>query len=75
MSKSKPYKEAAIDKQIVNEPVVEYASTAITDEFVDTIPRDALEQAARFAINEHRRERCISHVELDSLVKERMGWK
>ena len=44
-------------------------------EFVSSIPRDALSQAIDFAIKEHRREDCISHNQVNGIVKERMGWK
>lgn len=75
MNKLKPYKEETTDKQVVSEPIAEYASTVTVNAFVDAVPQDALAQAARFAVKEHRIGKCIPHASLDFLVKERMGWK
>ena len=75
MSKSKPYKEQKNTKQKVGEPIAEYSSVSVMDNFVNSIPKDALEQAIQFAIKEHHEGRCTSHSQIDSVLKERMGWK
>ena len=74
MSKSKAYKKQEPAKQVAGEPMMEYSSVAMSD-FVSSIPIDALSQAIDFAIEEHRRGGCIPHDQVDSIVKERMGWK
>lgn len=75
MSKSKPYRKQKAVKQVACEPVMEYCSFSVMDNFVNSIPRDVLTQAIDFAVKEHTNGRCISHNQIDEIVKERMGWK
>ena len=75
MSKSKAYKKQEPAKQVAGEPMMEYSSPSDMNEFVSSIPRDALSQAIDFAIEEYRRGDCIPHNQIASIVKERMGWK
>jgi hypothetical protein len=42
---------------------------------VNSIPEDALMQAAQFAVKEHSERKCIPHVQIGRVIKERMGWK
>jgi hypothetical protein len=74
MKKPKSYKEQNT-QQTVNEPIAEYSSVSMMEDFVNSIPEDALMQAAQFAVKEHREGRCIPHSQIDSVIKERMGWK
>lgn len=42
---------------------------------MNNIPEDALMQAAQFAVKEHSERKCILHVQIGRVIKERMGWK
>jgi hypothetical protein len=70
MSKSELYKKQETAQQTVNEPVAAYSSVS-----VNSIPEDALVQAAQFAIKEHGEGKCIPHSQIDRVIKERMRWK
>jgi hypothetical protein len=75
MNKSRSYKEQQTTQQTVQEPIVEYFSGSTMECFVDSIPQDAIIQAAEFAIKEHSEGKCIPHSQIDCMIKERMGWK
>lgn len=76
MSKIKPYKEQEPTHLTAKEPMVAtYKSALSMDDFINSIPRDALIEAIRFALEENRAGRCISNSQMENLINERMGWK
>lgn len=75
MSKSKPYKKQKAVERVACGPIMEYCSTSVMDNFVNSIPRDVLTQAIDFAIKEHKAGHCMPHTQIDEMAKERMGWK
>ena len=66
MGKIKPYKEQDSSKQTAQEPM---------DDFINSIPRDALAEALLFALEENKAGHCISNSQIESMINERMGWK
>ena len=77
MGKIKPYKEQDSSKQTAQEPMTAtYHQSAIPmDDFINSIPRDALAEALLFALEENKAGHCISNSQIESMINERMGWK
>ena len=76
MSEIKPYKEQEPSHQKIEEPMMAtYQSAGLMDNFINSIPRDALADAIHFALEENRAGRCIPNTQIESLINERMGWK
>ena len=75
--KIKPYKEQDSPKQTAQEPMMAtYHQSAIPmDDFINSIPRDALAEALLFALEENKAGHCISNSQIESMINERMGWK
>lgn len=72
MDESKLYKEQESSQQTANESVMSYSSIAMVEDFVNSIPQDALKLAVEFAVKEHREGKCIPSCQIDSIIKERM---
>jgi hypothetical protein len=75
MNKLTSYNSKEKDEKIVREPMMGYSTNSSMDVFLNSIQQDVLASAIEFAMAEHRAERCVSHTHIDSIVKERMGWK
>ena len=71
------YKEQDSPKQTAQEPMMAtYHQSAIPmDDFINSIPRDALAEALLFALEENKAGHCISNSQIESMINERMGWK
>ena len=48
-----------------------YQSAGLMDNFINSIPRDALAEAIRFALEENRAGCCIPNSQIESLINER----
>lgn len=71
MSKIKPYKEQEPSSLKAEEPMmVTYQSAGLMDNFINSIPRDALTEAIRFALEENRAGCCIPNSQIESLINE-----
>ena len=70
-------KEQDSPKQTAQEPMMAtYHQSAIPmDDFINSIPRDALAEALLFALEENKAGHCISNSQIESMINERMGWK
>jgi len=70
MGKIKPYKEQDSSKQTAQEPMMAtYHQSAIPmDDFINSIPRDALAEALLFALEENKAGHCISNSQIESMI-------
>ncbi|WP_455626341.1 hypothetical protein [Parabacteroides sp.] len=59
----------------VSEPMMEYPSSSEMDTLMNNLPREAMAAAISFALEESRAGGGIPHVQVDRIVKERMGWR
>ena len=78
MGKIKPYKEQDISQTNRHKKpmMATYHQSAIPmDDFINSIPRDALAEALLFALEENKAGHCISNSQIESMINERMGWK
>ncbi len=60
----------------VKEPAMAYGVNACSiDNFIASLPKDAMHQLIDFAITEHQNGRCIPNSQIDDLLDSRLGWK
>lgn len=76
MSKIKPYKESVEKSQTVSEPMVAYGAVERNaEDYLKDIPQDTMQSLVDLAIEDYEMGRCTPHSQMDSWIKERMGWK
>ena len=76
MGKIKPYKEDVKKTQAVNEPMVAYGAVERNvEDYLKDIPQDTMQSLVNLAIEDYEMGRCTPHSQMDSWIKERMGWK
>lgn len=76
MSKAKSYKETKQKSQAVSEPIAAYGTVECNVEsYLDTIPEKTMRTLVDSAIEDYEMGHCTSHSQMDSWIKERMGWK
>lgn len=76
MSKIKPYKESVEKSQTVSEPMVVYGAVERNaEDYLEDIPQDTMQSLVDLAIEDYEMGRCTPHSQMDSWIKERMGWK
>ncbi|WP_274972443.1 hypothetical protein [Bacteroides fluxus] len=76
MSKIKPYKGSVEKSQTVSEPMVAYGAVERNaEDYLKDIPQDTMQSLVDLAIEDYEMGRCTPHSQMDSWIKERMGWK
>lgn len=76
MSKIKPYKEDVKKLQTVSEPMVAYGAVERNaEDYLKDISQDTMQSLVDLAIEDYEMGRCTPNSQMDSWIKERMGWK
>lgn len=76
MSKIKSYKGSVDKSQTVSEPMVAYGAVERNaEDYLKDIPQDTMQSLVDLAIEDYEMGRCTPHSQMDSWIKERMGWK
>ncbi len=76
MSKPTTYKNNDENPMSVAEPVMSYGvSSSTTDEFVSSIPFDAMHRMIDFAVTECWSGKGTPHEQVENWLEERLGWK
>lgn len=76
MSEIKLYQEQEPALQAVNEVAAMYESPSRSmDDFIKSLPRDAMRKLIDFAIEEQYAGRCIPNSQVDDFLNQRLGWK
>ena len=76
MKKGKTYQKAEEQPQSLHEPVAMYGiATCSVDDYLNAIPENTMCSLIDSSLEDFRYGRCTSHLQLDSWIKNRMGWK
>lgn len=76
MSKIKPYKEIVKQSQTVSEPMIAYGAMGHNvEDYLKAVPKETIRSLVDLAIEDYKMGRCTPHSQMDSWIKERMGWK
>lgn len=75
MSKIKPYKKEE-KPQVVSEPMMAYETMEHhAENYLKAIPKETMQALVDSAMEDYEMGRCTPHSQMDSWIKERMGWK
>ena len=76
MNKEKTYQKAGELPRSLHEPVAMYGVVACSvDDYLNAIPEDTMRSLIDLSLDDFRHGRCTSHLQLDSWIENRMGWK
>ena len=72
---NKSYNDLCSASNHVNEPSLEYARPAKTEDPVQALPRDVVKDAAEYAVKMQTEGRCIPNGQVAQLLNSKFGWR
>lgn len=76
MKKGKTYQKEEKLPQSRQESVVTYGIVACSvEDYLNAIPEDTMRSLIDLSLEHYRHGRCTPQIQMDSWIKNRMGWK